>query len=46
LSVPVEPAAGAASVRIGADSDDVGGGSGSLVQFEGETANSETIFFG
>jgi hypothetical protein len=35
--VPIEPPAGAASVRIGAYSDDVGSGSGSFVQFEGET---------
>jgi tetratricopeptide (TPR) repeat protein len=37
LSVSVEPPAGAASVRIGTYSDDVGSRSGSFVQFEGET---------
>jgi tetratricopeptide (TPR) repeat protein len=37
LSVPIEPPAEAASVRIGAYSDDVGSGSGSFVQFEGQT---------
>ena len=35
--MPVEQPAGAASVRIGAYSDDVSSGSGSFVQFEGET---------
>ena len=48
--MPIEPPAEAASVRIGAYSDDVGSGSGSFVQFEGETeqenASAVTAAFG